>query len=436
MADISIMNAVYNNYLTTYMPRNSAFKQNHANTKKNELRGIYNSIVKLSKESPLYILDTSKEAQNFAIHLKEGARSFQNTVASLGGIDADTLLHNKVAYSSDDSVLTAKYIGDAKAADEVPSFEVQIQSLAQPQTNLGTYLPAEGHALKVDTYSFDIAINDLNYEFQYSVNEGDTNKEVQERLARLITNANIGLKAELLEDESGNTALQLQSVANGIAESKEYIFHVSDDKTSKKSGSIKTFGIGEITTPASNATFTVNGNTHTAQSNHFTLEKTYELELLAPSTENSSVTVGLKNDTESLTENLSMLIGSYNNFLRSAAEYIESQPNSVRLIKEMKTVASLHSNNLKPLGFSLQEDGFINVDNNLLTQTVAEDNVSELFSTVKDFTNSVLDKTSQVSLNPMDYVNRKIVAYKNPGHTFANPYVTSAYSGMMFNSYC
>jgi hypothetical protein len=36
----------------------------------------------------------------------------------------------------------------------------------------------------------------------------------------------------------------------------------------------------------------------------------------------------------------------------------------------------------------------------------------------------------------MDYVDKKIVAYKNPGHNFASPYITSAYSGMMFNSYC
>ena len=41
-----------------------------------------------------------------------------------------------------------------------------------------------------------------------------------------------------------------------------------------------------------------------------------------------------------------------------------------------------------------------------------------------------------ISLNPMKYVNKTVVAYKNPGHNFANPYVTSNYSGMMFNYYC
>ena len=102
----------------------------------------------------------------------------------------------------------------------------------------------------------------------------------------------------------------------------------------------------------------------------------------------------------------------------------------------MKSVASFHSNSLEPLGLSLQSDGSIALDDSLLSQTVADDNISELYSSVKDFTTSMLRKTTQVSINPMDYVNRKIVAYKNPGHNYANPYITSAYSGMMFNSYC
>ena len=58
------------------------------------------------------------------------------------------------------------------------------------------------------------------------------------------------------------------------------------------------------------------------------------------------------------------------------------------------------------------------------------------FSTIKDFTNSVLRKTNQVSLNPIEYVNKTIVAYKNPGHNFPVPYMTSNYSGLLFNSYC
>ena len=55
---------------------------------------------------------------------------------------------------------------------------------------------------------------------------------------------------------------------------------------------------------------------------------------------------------------------------------------------------------------------------------------------IKSFAKALYQKSDQVSLNPMEYVDKTIVAYKNPGKNFANPYITSAYSGMMFNSYC
>lgn len=434
MAGNSVMNAVYNNFLTTYMPRGVTAKQN--THKKSELQSIYNSIVKLSKESPLYLLDTSKEAQAYALHIKEGARSFGNTVASLGGISEENVLNSKAAYSSDRSVADARYIGISDSGADVPSYEIEVQALAQPQTNLGHFLPSDGHRLAPGTYSFDIAVNDLNYEFQYSVNEGDTNRDVEERLARLVTNANIGLKGEVVEDGAGYIALQLQSNATGLSDTRSKIFDVSDDKTSKTAGSVTAFGIGNITTPAANAQFSVNGNALSSMSNHFTLEKTYELTLNGVSEPDSPVTIGLKTDTESLTENIAELIGSYNNFLKTAAEYMESQPTGNRLLHEVRSVASLHSNSLEPLGLALQKDGSIALDDNLLQQTISEDGIPELLSSMKDFTNSILRKTNQVSLNPMDYVNRKVVAYKNPGHNFANPYMTSAYSGMMFNSYC
>ena len=44
------LNNVYNYYMTTYAPRSSSRYDTH---KKSELRNIYNTIVKINKESPL-----------------------------------------------------------------------------------------------------------------------------------------------------------------------------------------------------------------------------------------------------------------------------------------------------------------------------------------------------------------------------------------------
>lgn len=431
----AVMNNVYNHFLTAYTPKgiNSPYDTH----KKSELRGVYNSIVKLNKESPLAILDTSKDAQEFAVNMKENARSLRNSIISISGRDTDTLLNKKIAFSSNESLATASYIGDIASADDAPSFTLEIKNLASAQVNTGNYLPNEKVNLPADNYSFDIGINNLNYEFQFRIGADDTNRSVQDRLARLVNDADIGLEASVLEDGNGNSALKLASKAVGLRPGQEDLFHISEENTSRTSGAVSYLGIGDITRPATNAQFLINGNERTAYSNNFTIEKTYEIHLTGLSTaEGDTTTVGIKPDHESLHENISQLIGGYNDFLRSAAEYLNTQPRSNRLIQELRGIANTFSGDLAPIGINIGEDGALTLNEKLLDSALSTSDAEETLSPIKDFTTSLLRKTKSVSLNPMHYVNKTIVAYKNPGHGYASPYVTSAYSGMMFNSYC
>ncbi|MBD5532398.1 MAG: flagellar filament capping protein FliD [Lachnospiraceae bacterium] len=433
--NITALNTFYNHYLTTYAP--NGINSQYDTHKKSELRGVYNSIVKLNKEAPLAILDTSRASQAFAVGIKESARALHNTIASVSGRDAESLLEKKTAFSTNEDIATAAFIGEAEDVDDAPAFSIEVRRLAAEQVNTGNYLPDEEIALMPDTYSFDVGINSLNYEFQFLINEGDTNRSVQERLARLINNAEIGLSAEILEDDEGNSALKLSSKATGLPDGREDIFHVSDTNTSKLSGAVDYLGIGEITRPAANAEFLINGSERTASSNHFTVEQVYSVNLtgLSPS-EGDTAEIGVKPDHESLKENITKLIGGYNDFIRATAAYLESQPKSMRLMNEMAGIASVYADDLDTLGIYSEENGELSIDDERLSYAVEHADNEEVTEPLKDFTQALMRKSSGVSLNPMNYVNKIIVAYKNPGHGYASPYVTSAYSGMMFNSYC
>lgn len=426
---------VYNFYMTTYAPKSSTPYDSH---KKSELRSVYNSIVKMNKESPLYILDTSKDSQQFAVSMKENARELRNTIASLGGLDEEELLNKKVAYSSNENIATATFIGSSETSEDIPLYEIEVKSLASTQVNMGKFLPSgEAVALTPSTYSFDVGIDDLNYEFQFNIKSTDTNRDVQERLSRLINNANIGMSAQVITDDEGNSSLRMESNATGLKDGKTYLFKISDNQTSKTSGAVTYFGLDYVASPSSNASFIVNGEEVTTASNHFTLENTYELQLTGVSSEEGeTASIGLRTDVESLTENINTLVRGYNSFLQAVAEYKENQPKSSRLFNEMSSVARVYAQGLTSAGLNLNLDGTLEVDRNTLQQRAMSDDAKEVFSSMKGFTNSVLRKTNQVSLNPMNYVNNIIVAYKNPGKNFASPYITSAYSGMMFNSYC
>ena len=125
----AVMNTVYNHFLTTYAPK--GINSQYDTHKKSELRGVYNSIVKLNKEAPLAILDTSRESQEFAVGIKENARFLHNSIVSMSGEDTDTLLNKKTAFSSNESIATASYIGDAALAEDAPSFTLEVKNLAK-----------------------------------------------------------------------------------------------------------------------------------------------------------------------------------------------------------------------------------------------------------------------------------------------------------------
>ncbi len=435
--NIGALSQVYNHYLSEYAPKTNSPLDTH---KKSDLRNIYNSIVKMNKESPLYILDKSEASKAYAVGLKESARTFRNSVlATRSSLDEDGVLDQKKAYSSNPEIASARYIGLSEDGSNpsAPTFRLEVDRLAKPQVNLGHALVSdEKPDLLPGSYSFDVSIKDVSYEFQFELHADDSNADIQNRLQRLISNANIGLEAEVIEDGEGNSALKLESVSTGIPSGKEVQFEISDEHTSQSRGIVDHLGLDLVSQPPANALFEINGIERTASSNTFTVEKAYEITLNGPSSEPGiSTEIGLKNDVDSLSENIHSLADNYNLFIDSASANPGKHSKSTQLLNEIGYITRHYAGHLDALGLTFSADGHLSVNDEQL-KTAAAQSDDDTFTPVKDFANSMLRKSNQISLNPMQYVNKTIVAYKNPGKNFPSPYITSAYSGMMFNNYC
>lgn len=431
--NIAALNTVYNHFMTTYAPEGTNTK--YDTHKKSELRGVYNSIVKMNKDAPLFLLDTSAKTQEYAVSLKEGARSLRNVISSVSPDDGQDLLSQKSVSSSDESVVTASYIGEASTED-VPSIDIEVKQLADTQVNMGKFLPEGEMELAPGTYSFDVSSRDTDYEFQFNIGENDTNRTIEEKLARLITKSNIGIQASTVSDGNGNLALRLESDESGAKEDGKLQFRITDDKTSKTQGTVEYFGLDNVEREPANSRFILNGEERSTQANTFTIDKTFEVTLNSISEDGVAAQIGLKTDVESITDNISRLVEGYNSFMNKAAAYLESQPYSSRLMREMNAISSLYGDSLSEIGINIEEGGTISLDKEALSKTAKSDGALEKFASIKSFTGAVLDKINKVALNPMDYTQKTIVAYKNPGKSFVSPYVTSNYSGMMFSSYC
>lgn len=459
----AVMSNVYNQFSTTYLPKKAVGR--YDTHKRSELRTLCSSMAKVNRDAPVYLLDNTTDARKYVIHLKEDARDLRNAIVSTLGDVEDTAFSQKIAYSSNPNVVSAKYIGSqssfipqkegtASEGDnvsegndvipvngQVPTYDIEVLSLASPQINLGMYVPSEERALEPGKYSFDINIHDMGYEFQFSINESDTNLDIQKRLCRLINNSKIGLNAELRTDGESLSALRIESGKSGIEPGQnERIFSISDNDTEHLSGAVAYFGLDYTVKDAANASFIVNGTQTTAASNHFILQNDYEITLNGISeNEGQTTTIGVKPDVEALQENIANLIGGYNHFIRSVSEYKNSQSGSNFLIKEMNRITGYYQQEIEKLGIRTDQDGTLQIDTEQLQQSVISSDAPDTLSSLdalKSFSHSMLRKSSQISLNPVSYMNKTVVAYKNPGNYFLSPYVTSAYSGMFFNNYC
>ena len=434
-----MISSVYNYYLSTYAKQNVSKSDTH---KKSELKDIYNSMVKSSRKSPLYKIENTERVQKYAIDLKETARAMKNVAASMSDSeDAVAGFNKKKATSTNPRIATVKYIGEDGGTyvdgedEKVPELTISVKNVASPQINVGNYLKQDEMDLKHGAYSFDIAVGDYAYEFQFNVGKNDTNRGIQDKLVRLINRSNIGATAEIVTNGNNESAMKLTSDATGTVGYRDVIFTVSHDKNSDTKNAVKYLGLDNIFAKPENAHFTINGIEKDTISNTFTVEGKYEITLNAASqTENDIANIGLKPDLDNIMENVSELIGVYNSMVDLAIEKTDGTYESGKLLRDVSSMAKLHKNELDAAGFTVEKDGHIKIDEALIIQSANEGNLSDNLHKLNSFKNAMVRRADNISINPMVYVDKKLIAYPHPTKNYPNPYVTSRYSGMMFST--
>lgn len=429
-----MISSAYTYYLSTYGGQQVSKYDTH---KRSELRNVYNNMLKVNKKSPLYKLLDTDNVQKYAIDLKESARSLKNVAASLTDINGSISgFLRKKAVSGNTAIVEAKYIGEEETED-AEQLEIKVNALATSQVNEGNYLNPSSRNLPKGEYSFDMNIGEYTYEFSFSVRDDDDNSSIQDKLVRLFNRANIGVTAGKVTDEKENQAIIMRSNSTGESGSSDgLVFSITENE--KSDGKVvAALGLNNIKQRPSNANFSINGVEHTASSNTFSIKHQYQLTLKNVSLSDEAVQIGVKQDIDSILENVNELISSYNSMVDLAigkAETVGGNDGS-KLISDINNVAKYYKNNLESAGFKVENDGHITVEDSILIQSAGEGNLSESLEKLNAFKKAVVAKADDISIDPMKYVNKKLISYPHPLRNFTNPYVSSVYSGMMFNGY-
>ena len=414
----------------------SVMEQTHRCTahKRSELKNIYKNITKLSAKESLYKIDLSADQQNYAVSIKENSLSVQDALTDL----ADSSVFDLLAAVSDAPETVKAKLLPSKEKHAHESFLVEVEQLSSPQENAGAVLPAMKSTLAAGAYSFSITIDDSLYSFQFQVAQDTANFDLQSKLADFINKTGIGIHADVYYNkEAGLSRLTLTGERAGVT--SDSVFELEDTSApvigGEQEGVLAYFGLLTPTKPAKNTVISINGEQLSFPEKEYTYENKVKLSFLETTEE--PVQVRITTDSKPVLEKLTAFTDTYNQLISRTRSFGVQNRRSQKLLYEFSHFTSLHQSDFRKAGIALTEEGLLQIDEKAATESILSQKLREVFAKDSSFTKALTSRMRTVTLNPMDYVDKLIVVYPNTrSKASVNPYVTSLYSGMLFNNYC
>lgn len=419
---------VYTYYLSQYATRPGSRHDSH---KKSELRNVYNKMVSINRKSPLYKVDLSDDMQKLAIDIKESAIELKSISMELSEVEEGVVEKRYKAQSVQEDAVSARVLNPCEGTER--EYVVDVKQLATNQVNTGHYLQPKSKQLEEGIYSFDVETAGITYELQFGVNKQETTSDVQDKIARLINQSPIGLSAEVVSDAMGNTALSVWSEDTGVQNMKPFLFTVSDEQSNNKKGAVEFMGLDRVVQYPGNAIFSIDGEEKTSVKNNYSLDKNVEIELKQVT--QAPVRVKIVEDTEMVADEIVKFMESYNKIVDFARNSSDRFRGGSKLLGEFERLTRAYNSTLTKHGFKINESGAIETGATDSIKHADKEEISKILSGLDGFRNSVVRKADAMISNPIEYLDKKIVAYKNPAKSFASPYSSSTYAGIMFDGY-
>lgn len=401
--------------------------------KRRELRNIYRSIVTMSASEPLYKIDLSEQKQANAVSIKENAIKLKELITSF---QKHTKERPGLFLSDNSDAVSAYLTNSGYRNDSLPAtLSVTVSELAGGQQNTGTILSSEACSLKEGTYGFNVDFGEESYAFSFRVTKDAPNFELQSKLSDFINKTGISLHSQVLyHKEKGLCRLSLSSEVTGRRNRSSFRLTDTEKPAGAASGLIEAFGLDNISVEARDASFTVNGEAFTSKENVTVYQDAVCLSLKQLSMQPVKLT-----GTSSLSsfEERKLFVDSFNELVRSGRKAMEGNKSSAFLLCGLSHAISEEYSALFSEGITEREDGTL-----VLSDQKSEEQTewpTGFFEESSAFPSRLIKRLDSIILNPMRFVDKKLVTYPNPeaaGKKGASTYVTSVYSGMLFNNYC
>lgn len=423
----------YNYYVQDFVSRTPHYSTH----KRRELRDIYKSIVRLSASEPLYKVELSESKQAAVLSIKENALLLKDTVRKL----QDTpLLHTAGIVSDDAESVSAALLHRMDLSEFEPgaTYQVEVSSLAAGQSNVGLCLPSGEPPLPEGSYSFTVSLGSDNYSFRFNVTEAASAFDLQTKLASFINQTGIGLEAQVsFNRELGVSRMDLSARQTGTFGKSSFSLEDTQMPDTAEKGIAEVFGLNQVAAPARNAHYTVNGVPYESPENTAVFSNTIQLSFHSVTKE--PVTVRPVADQTAVYEVLEEFTDSYNHLLQAGRYAVQENKSSALLLRGLSHLVASNYSALTSVGISSNEDGYLVLDSERVKKAARSGDAERIFRQDASFIRALNSRLEAIVLNPMKYVDKKLVVYPDPTAPVmqkTSPYTTSIYSGMLFNNYC
>lgn len=425
------MDSVYNNLVASYLTgsrRNYGVKNVH---KKYELKEHYYDIVSLNKKTPLYIISLNDERQEYVINIKDQSLILNDKIEQYAD-ESQQIFSKKSAWSENSSV-NARIISDDY--DNLPEdFNILVKRLACTQINKGTEYYPDGHGLPDGEYSFQVNVNDNMYKFDYTIMDKAQNVDVMRNLAEILNRSDIGINAGVETSDNNKVYMTFESADTGS--SGEPTFTFSDRITKGQlNGIVSYYGLNHINRNPGCAEFMIDDVSRHTLTNKFIMNRSLEVTL--NSITEDSVHIGYSHDGSDTFSSVQGILDSFNSLVDTTNNFKKITGEQSKLNREFEVIVKDDLSEIESAGLSYDEEGHLVMERHIAGKAFESGEFQKIMAADGRFMQRLSDKCHVVSLNPMEYINKLVVTYPDYSKQgFNSSYVSSLYSGMIFNYFC
>jgi len=347
----------------------------------------------------------STNALQYINDIKSAASDLSGALKELSG----SAFTQRTMVSSNTDAMTVNYSG--KNLNSMGDISVKIDQVAMGQLNEGSRLNATG------SYGGDRGVNRFSIEtggkttqLSVSVAAGDSNRDVQQKMATAINNAGLGLRATVETDSKTNVSM-LKIESTNVGTDEKNAFSIRD----VTGNAVARTGANEVSRERQDAIYSVNGGeAQVSKSNTVKLGDGVTATLKAASEEEIKVTRGV--DLGQAKIAIENMVRSYNKMFNAAAANI-GDPKAQDLASRMMNVSGAYSRSLSDIGISFDGSGRMTINSAKLNQAAESGRLEQFFTENRGrnfgFSASMGRLANNVSTNTTSFVSSSLFGNDN-----------------------